>query len=62
MKTILLGLFLIIATLIVGGWGGGLVGISSIDGEDASNNSTRSNVARASSMNCSIARCNPSTS
>ena len=30
------------ATLIVGGWGGGLVGISSIDGEDASNNSTRS--------------------
>ena len=30
------------ATLIVGGWGGGLVGISSIDGDDASNNSTRS--------------------
>jgi len=30
------------ATLVVGGWGGGLVGISSIDGEDASNNSTRS--------------------
>ncbi len=30
------------ATLIVGGWGGGLVGISNIDGEDASNNSTRS--------------------
>jgi hypothetical protein len=29
-------------TLIVGGWGGGLVGISSIDGDDASNNSTRS--------------------
>lgn len=30
------------ATLIVGGWGGGLVGISSIDGQDASDNSTRS--------------------
>jgi hypothetical protein len=30
------------ATLVVGGWGGGLVGISSIDGEDASVNATRS--------------------
>lgn len=30
------------ATLVVGGWGGGLVGISSIDGQDASDNSTRS--------------------
>lgn len=30
------------ATLIVGGWGGGLVGISSIDGADASDNATRS--------------------
>lgn len=30
------------ATLIVGGWGGGLVGISSIDGADAANNATRS--------------------
>jgi hypothetical protein len=28
-------------TLIVGGWGGGLVGISSIDGQDASDNLTR---------------------
>lgn len=28
------------ATLIVGGWGGGLVGISSIDGYDASENET----------------------
>jgi hypothetical protein len=28
-------------TLIVGGWGGGLVGISSIDGLDASQNETR---------------------
>lgn len=28
-------------TLIVGGWGGGLVGISSIDGKDASENETR---------------------
>jgi hypothetical protein len=27
-------------TLIVGGWGGGLVGLSSIDGEDASGNET----------------------
>src|SRR5690606_25452467 len=27
-------------TLIVGGWGGGLVGISSIDGMDASENET----------------------
>ena len=27
-------------TLIVGGWGGGLVGLSSIDGSDASENST----------------------
>lgn len=30
------------ATLIVGGWGGGLVGVSSIDGADASDNATRS--------------------
>ena len=30
------------ATFIVGGWGGGLVGISSIDGQDAADNSTRS--------------------
>lgn len=30
------------ATLVIGGWGGGLVGISSIDGEDAANNPTRS--------------------
>jgi len=29
-------------TLVVGGWGGGLVGISSIDGKDASENETRS--------------------
>ncbi len=29
-------------TLIVGGWGGGLVGISSIDGQDAADNMTRS--------------------
>jgi hypothetical protein len=29
------------ATLVIGGWGGGLVGISSIDGQDASENSTR---------------------
>ncbi len=28
------------ATLVVGGWGGGLVGISSIDGNDASENET----------------------
>jgi hypothetical protein len=28
-------------TLIVGGWGGGLVGISSIDGKDASENKTQ---------------------
>ncbi len=28
-------------TLIIGGWGGGLVGISSIDGKDASENETR---------------------
>ncbi len=27
-------------SLIVGGWGGGLVGLSSIDGQDAANNST----------------------
>jgi hypothetical protein len=27
-------------TLIVGGWGGGLVGLSSLDGEDAANNDT----------------------
>jgi hypothetical protein len=27
-------------TLIVGGWGGGVVGISSVDGEDASQNET----------------------
>ena len=31
------------ATLIVGGWGGTLVGISSIDDMDASENSTRGN-------------------
>ncbi|MBK8093937.1 MAG: hypothetical protein IPK32_18695 [Verrucomicrobiaceae bacterium] len=31
-------------TLILGGWGGSLVGLSSIDGEDASNNSTRGNL------------------
>ena len=30
------------ATLVVGGWGGALVGISSIDGQDAADNSTRS--------------------
>ena len=30
------------ATLVLGGWGGDLVGISSIDGQDASENSTRS--------------------
>ena len=30
------------ATLVVGGWGGGLVGVSSIDGDDASANATRS--------------------
>ena len=30
------------ATFIVGGWGGGLAGISSIDGQDAADNSTRS--------------------
>jgi hypothetical protein len=29
------------ATLVIGGWGGGLVGISSIDGQDASENATR---------------------
>ncbi len=29
-------------TLVLGGWGGGLVGISSIDGLDASENATRS--------------------
>ena len=29
------------ATLVIGGWGGGLVGISSIDGQDAAENSTR---------------------
>lgn len=29
-------------TLVVGGWGGGLVGISSIDGKDASENETKS--------------------
>ncbi|QTN32211.1 DUF1080 domain-containing protein [Akkermansiaceae bacterium] len=29
-------------TLVVGGWGGGLVGISSIDGKDASENETTS--------------------
>ena len=28
------------ATLVVGGWGGGLVGVSSIDGNDASENET----------------------
>src|SRR6185437_10256499 len=28
------------ASLILGGWGGGTVGISSIDGEDASENET----------------------
>jgi len=28
-------------SLIVGGWGGALVGLSSIDGEDASNNNTK---------------------
>jgi hypothetical protein len=32
-------------TLIVGGWGGSLVGISSIDGKDASENETRSTQA-----------------
>ncbi len=30
------------ATLVIGGWGGGLVGVSSIDGQDASENATRS--------------------
>lgn len=30
------------ATLVLGGWGGSLVGISSIDGQDASDNSTGS--------------------
>ena len=30
------------ATLVLGGWGGALVGISSIDDQDASENSTRS--------------------
>jgi hypothetical protein len=30
------------ASLVLGGWGGGLVGISSLDGQDASENSTRS--------------------
>jgi len=30
------------ATLVVGGWGGGLVGISSIDEQNANENSTRS--------------------
>jgi len=30
-------------TLVVGGWGGGIVGISSIDGKDASENETTSN-------------------
>jgi len=30
------------STLVVGGWGGGLVGISSIDGQDASENATQS--------------------
>ncbi len=29
-------------SLIVGGWGGGLVGLSSLDGKDASNNETSS--------------------
>lgn len=29
-------------TLVIGGWGGGLVGISSIDGKDASENETMS--------------------
>lgn len=28
------------ATLVIGGWGGGVVGISSLDGEDASENET----------------------
>jgi len=28
-------------TLVLGGWGGSLCGISSLDGEDASNNETR---------------------
>jgi hypothetical protein len=31
-------------TLILGGWGGSLVGISCIDGEDASNNRTTGNL------------------
>jgi carboxypeptidase Q len=30
------------ATLVVGGWGGGVVGISSLDGEDAAHNETTS--------------------
>ena len=30
------------ATLVLGGWGGALVGVSSIDDQDASENSTRS--------------------
>lgn len=29
-----------VCTLVVGGWGGGLVGLSCIDGEDAANNET----------------------
>ncbi len=33
------------ATLVLGGWGGALVGISSIDDQDASENSTRSEQA-----------------
>ena len=31
-------------SFIVGGWGGGLVGLSSIDGEDAANNNTSSDM------------------
>ena len=31
-------------SLIIGGWGGGLVGLSSIDGDDAANNNTTRNM------------------
>jgi hypothetical protein len=34
-------------TLVIGGWGGGLVGISSLDGDDAAHNDSSSNQAFA---------------
>ena len=32
-------------TFVVGGWGGGLVGLSSINGDDASENETRTTIS-----------------